>query len=348
MRKLLRRGIVVVVAILLAAYFFRPVPSARHPLDTAPRRLEAIRRAQVWIPTDVRDKDLRRGPQGPGAFLPDQLIACDYVSASFEGKSPKFECDVSADDRLKVKYGPDNGEVYAEVAATRLFWALGFGADRVYPVRIRCHGCPADYTGKADPARTVIVDPATVERKFDGKPLGTGEDSGWTWPELDLIDPSAGGAPRAHVDALRLLASMLQHTDSKAENQRLVLLPDGRPFMLVHDLGLTFGRANILNANRVGSADFGDWAHTPVWAMGKGCIAGIERSYTGTLDHPRISEAGRAMLSRLLDQLTLAQVEDLFDISRIAERSHRSVTDWVEAFDRKRTEIRDRRCDEGP
>jgi len=43
----------------------------------------------------------------------------------------------------------------------------------------------------------------------------------------------------------------------------------------------------------------------------------------------------------------LAQVEDLFDSSRIAERSHRSVTDWVAAFDRKRAEIRQRRCDAG-
>jgi hypothetical protein len=343
-RKLGVRSVVVVTAILLAAYFFRPVPSARHPLDPTPRRLDAIRRAQVWQPSDVRRKDLRRGPQGPGAFLPDQLIVCDYVPASFEGKSPKFECAAPGDDRLKVKYGADNGEVYAEVAATRLFWALGFGADRVYPVRISCHGCPADYQGKADPARTVLVDPASVERRFEGTPLGTDENSGWTWPELDLIDEHAGGAPRAHVDALRLLASMLQHTDSKAENQRLVLLPDGRPFMLVHDLGLTFGRANILNANRIGSADFSDWAHAPVWARGSGCVADIERSYTGTLDHPRIGEQGRAMLSRLLDELTSVQIEDLFDVSLITERSHRAVTDCVEAFDHKRAEIRARRC----
>lgn len=343
MRRLLIRTAIAVSAVLMAAYFFRPTASATRPLSRQPERLDAIRRAQVWSATNVRAKDMRRGPEGPGAFAPNQLVRCDYVDAPLDGKSPKFECALSADDRIKVKYGADNGEVYAEVAATRLLWALGFGADRLYPIRVECHGCPKDFTGPADPARIELVDPATAERKFPGAPVDDGA-RGWTWPELDLIDEAAGGAPRAHVDALRLLAAMLQHTDSKAVNQRLVILPDGRPFMLVNDLGLTFGRANVLNRNRVGSVDFGAWAHTPVWAPGPGCVANIERSYTGTLDHPRIGEEGRAMLSRLLDELSVEQIQDLFDVSRMAERSHRSVTDWVEAFEGKRAEIRGRRC----
>ena len=344
MRKRLVRGGLLLATMAVAGYVLRPVASARRPLDPSPRRLDAIRRAQVWLPGNVRTKDLRNGPQVPGAFRPDELVECDYVEDTFDGKSPKFECALSADDRVKVKYGAENGEVYAEVAATRLLWALGFGADRVYPVRVRCRGCPHDFKGKAESANVEIVDPATAERKFDGYPLQGAEGSGWTWPELDLVDESAGGAPRAHIDALRLVAAMLQHTDSKAVNQRLVVLPDGRPFMLINDLGLTFGRANILNRNSVGSADLSDWAHTPVWAIGGDCVANIERSYTGTLDHPRIGEPGRAMLSRLLDELSRDQIEEMFDVSRIAERSRRSVTDWVEAFERKRNEIRERRC----
>jgi hypothetical protein len=333
------------VAIVFTAYYvFRPVASPRRPLDASVSRLDAIRSAQVYLPTDVRHKDLRRGPRERGGFAPNQLVRCDYLQAAFDGKSPKFECALAADDRVKVKYGADNGEVYAEVAATWLFWALGFGADRVYPVRVECHGCPAGFEGSADPLRTVLVDPASIERKFDGAPLVSSAGAGWAWPELDLIDEHAGGAPRAHVDALKLLAAMLQHTDSKPVNQRIVILPDGRPFMLVQDLGLTFGRANVMNRDRIGSVDYGGWAHTPVWAPGPGCVANIERSFTGTLDHPRIGEAGRALLSGLLDQLSREQIEDLFDVARFAERSRHSVTDWTEAFLHKRAEIRDKHC----
>ena len=68
-------------------------------------------------------------------------MTCDYVEEKQTG-TPKFDCAISADDKIRVKYGEQNGEVYSEVAASRLLWALGFGADRVYPVKVVCNGCP--------------------------------------------------------------------------------------------------------------------------------------------------------------------------------------------------------------
>ena len=42
---------------------------------------------------------------------------------------------------VKVKYG-NTGEIHAEIAASRLLTALGFGADRMFLVpRLRCYGC---------------------------------------------------------------------------------------------------------------------------------------------------------------------------------------------------------------
>ncbi len=72
-----------------------------------------------------------------------------------------------------------------------------------------------------------------VERKHYGRPIETQDVEGWAFFELDLIDQKKGGAPRAHVDALRLLSVFLAHWDNKSENQRLVCLsdkdwPDGR------------------------------------------------------------------------------------------------------------------------
>src|SRR3954452_24086174 len=56
-RRLLIRTAIIVAAIVMTAYFFRPVASATHPLSRKPGRLDAIRRAQVWMPGDVRVKD---------------------------------------------------------------------------------------------------------------------------------------------------------------------------------------------------------------------------------------------------------------------------------------------------
>src|SRR5438874_183920 len=37
-------------------------------------RLNYIRRAQVWKATDIPSMDLRSGPQGAGAFKPDEMV----------------------------------------------------------------------------------------------------------------------------------------------------------------------------------------------------------------------------------------------------------------------------------
>src|SRR6266853_297629 len=117
---------------------------SKHPVLSPEARLVAMRRAQVWKATPVPAMDLKAGPQGPGAFAPNETVTCDYFEKKMGGRSPKFACKLAKDDELKVKYGKENGEVYGEVAATRLLWALGFGADRMYPVKVNCRGCSAD------------------------------------------------------------------------------------------------------------------------------------------------------------------------------------------------------------
>ena len=238
-------AVVALVAVNAACVHPTPLP---HGGDAhAARRLAAIRRAQVWAPTDIPAMDLRLGPQGPGTFLPNQVVECEYVDKPQKGRSPKFLCSLGSHDELKVKYGRSNGEVYGEVAATRLLWALGFGADRMYPVRVICRGCP-DNVGTAATGGVRVVDPAAIERKLDAW-KAEGQDRGWSWAELDLIDEARGGAPLAQRDALKLLAAFMQHSDTKPEQQRMVCLDRQceRPFLLLDDVGLTFGRANLVN-----------------------------------------------------------------------------------------------------
>jgi hypothetical protein len=322
--------------------------------DTDARRMAAIRRAQVWAPTEVATMDLRAGPQGPGAFAPDEIVNCDYRDKPLGGTSPKFACVRPPDDQLKVKFGRNNGEVFAEVAASRLLWALGFVADRMYPVRVVCHGCPPEIQG---------TEMASIQRKAPGHELKTPTIAGWAWPELDLVDPRAGGAPHAQRGALTLLAVVLQHTDSKPDQHRLLCL-DARSkdevedschasVMMVHDLGMTFGHANLFNRAAVGSVNLQQWASTPVWMTGtSACVANMPKSQTGTLDSPLIAEEGRRFLADLLLQLTDGQLHDLFEVSRFQRHGTAtpdspdttSVAQWVDAFKKKRAEIVDRSC----
>jgi hypothetical protein len=327
---------------------------------TEGERTEAIRRATVWSPTRVAAVNFKAGPRDKNAFAPYQWVACDFKDEESGGKSPKFTCVTSRGRKLKVKYGPDNAEVIGEVLGSRLLWGLGFAADKMYPVRVRCRGCSEDPENDKKPAgRAIEFDPAVIEWKLAGRTLESAPGSGWKWSEIDDIGPGAPRDARSHREALKLLAAFVQHTDNKADNQRL-LCPEGKtvgrtgcraPVLMIHDVGLTFGRAALFNKNE-NSVRLAAWADVPVWKDPERCVAQLKGSLTGTLSDPVIREEGRAFLAGLLAQLSDAQLRDLFEIAGVARRDADKkepsapgpVDDWVNAFKKKRAQIVEHRC----
>jgi hypothetical protein len=82
-------------------------------------------------------------------------------------------------------------------------------------------------------------------------------------------------------------------------------------------------------------------------------VGNLDKSFSGTLDKPVIGEAGRRFLAVLLQQLSDAQLHDLFDVARVnlrvREPGHAlsgfpSVDEWVSAFKQKRDAIVSKRC----
>ncbi len=228
-------------------------------------RARYLRMAQVWTDRRTGELDLRIGPVEGLAFDPSRGITCDYHTpgVALGGATPKFLCQVG-NDVFKVKYVPSrrygtsrprgrsgDREIYAELAGTRLFWALGFGADRVFLVPLRCHGCPSSpHDGPNDRERqsgryrqsTRPLGTVLIEKRFDGATIEESSDQGWKWTELSALVgqsppavdrlPSSPGtawmpARREHVDALQLLQVFVQHGDCKPEQQRLVCLREG-------------------------------------------------------------------------------------------------------------------------
>jgi hypothetical protein len=153
------------------------------------------------------------------------------------GKTPKFTCRTPDGRSIRVKYfsgDPEKGnrEVFAEVVATRLFWALGFPADRVYPITVNCQDCPADPMHGTGPraARKYL---GVTEPHFAGELIlsHSNPDQGWKFGEVEgaiagLPDGPDKARRRTEFDALSLLASFIQHGDRKAPNQRLACLGD--------------------------------------------------------------------------------------------------------------------------
>lgn len=334
---------------------------------TKDERREYIRRAQVWHPTQVATRNLARGPEGPKSFAPHQAITCDYVETPPSGTTPKFNCKMPDGDVIRVKYGRTEGEVFAVVAATRLFWALGFAADAAYQVKVKCRDCPTDPWRATQPRlREATFDPAMVERRTAGEEIAHGPQQGWKFKELDLVDAAAGGASRAQRDALTLLAAFVQHGDNSSNNQRLVCPESAlkkdkdrttctEPLMYISDLGSTFGRGNFWDQSTIGRANYKEWSRVPMWDDPATCRAKLgAKLREPTLKDPVVTEAGRRFLADLLAQLTDEQIRDMFEAATIDQRGWRTPGDeeknngtidqWVDAFKKRRAAIVDHHC----
>lgn len=381
----------IAVCFVSALLLFPLTASAREsltlPTPTSGERTEYIRRARVWEPADVASRDLFNGPEGRLQFAVDQEISCDFVPQPLGGFTAKFLCRLEDGTIVKVKYEEEDRykEEFGEVLGTRLFWALGFHADKMLPVRVVCRGCPRhpweyldarshsplDEQGLMRPlppeaeVGTYAFDPAAIEEALDAEPIQERKHQGWSWKSLKLVDQNLGGASKAEIDALRLLNAFVQNADNKGKQNALACprdeLVEGdagrvtcrRPILYVDDLGSVFGRGGF-TTGYAGRVDYAGWEERPVWRNRDSCrarlaaIGGIFRR--STLRDPVIGEAGRALLSRQLEQLSDAQIADLFRAARI-ERLHQTIPDgasgrrdvtledWVELFKKKRAEI---------
>jgi hypothetical protein len=337
----------------------RPAASATPPSAgvTPAVREAALARARVWLRPAVPpgEADLERNnPGGPRALLGDELV-CTFRESQSRGQTPKFLCVMEDGEVVKVKSGKDNPEVFSEIAGARLLGALGFLTDEVYAIdRVRCLGCPPrpqdlSWWGRLLRRRPpeVVFEMAAVERRLPGHSLR----SGWAWYELARVDARLGGASRAELDALRLMAVFLAHWDNKAENQRLScqggLAADGtcvEPVAFIRDVGGSFGP---------GKVDLARWRTIPIWTDRATCKVSLRKlPYRGgTFPDSRISERGRALLAGLLGQLSDAQIRGLFSGARFPlYMGHSSGGDdleaWVAAFRAKVTEITENRCPE--
>ena len=347
---------VVVVAITASRATERPdVQASSTPTKKAvslEERAATLSRAAVWQKPAV---EIEKANLGPALDQPDS-IACKFILDAPNGTAPKFDCTLDSGERIRVKYGR-TPEIPSEIAASRLLHALGFGSDTVTLYEhVRCFGCPkdpfitmkaVDFTG-AEGLYSKLVNYDTfedfewalVERKHPARAIEAGKLEGWAFHELDQIDEAKGGAPRAHIDALRLLAVFIAHWDNKSENQRLVCLsqqdwPEGgrceKPFGMLQDVGGAFGPRKV---------DLSGWQAAPIWGNRETCVATMASlPYKGATFNPvPITEAGRRHLASLLEPLTDNQIEDLFAGARFDKKKSfmtapaKPVSEWVRVF----------------
>jgi len=338
--------------------------------DAPTQRRDVLRRATFIVPAGFQH--LRDSL--PADLRLHALPACRLAPSELSGTTPKFDCVFAGGETIKVKYGHD-AEIHGEAAATTLLRLLGYASDVVTIVpRLRCYGCPRHPFAAMHLRRSFHVpfvreqvddgftdfEWVAVEYKFPAPAIETDQVSGWEWRELDRSD-----APRAEVDAFRLLAAFLAHWDNKSSNQRLVCLDrlprqsakrDGgpsrsalrrdrvcaTPLAMIQDLGASFGPPKVNLAR---------WRDLPVWHDRASCTLSMRAlPYEGaTFEDIRVSEAGRALAASRLSAISDEQIERIFFDARFPQfqagtDAERDLRAWTGAFKSRVNQIATARC----
>ena len=321
------------------------------PAELWAKRNDALTRAKVFREDLLQQTRIDLAADLNAGVVDTRLSECKYRPDEVSGTTPKFDCVLGNGDKVKVKYGFTR-EIPSEVAATRLLHALGLGADHVSRVEtVRCYGCPfqpfhvrslwelihvTDYMDKRlDFSRYRDFNNVSVERNLEGEAIEAGPERGWAFFELNKIDPSQGGATRAEVDALRLVAIFLHHWDNKTSNQRLTCQnsksPDCKhPLAMIQDVGSEFGPKKVSLSN---------WRSRPVWADHASCTVSMRgMPYDGgTFEDVQISEDGRRIVAARLQRFSRADITALFTAAGFED-----VPEWVAAFEDKVRQIAER------
>lgn len=346
-------------AVLYRQWVASPIQPVKNPTwyiqVSSVARASYVSRAILWEPRDIAGltaEQIRLGE--PGTLQLDQVISCTYVYRTRKelgGTTPKFECRDGNGETHRIKYG---AKVHTTVAASRLLWALGFGAPVSTPVKVLCDGCSSDPWNKLRPIHgKSTFDEAVIQEPKRGKEITISgeEEVGWSWAQdLPLVSEQKGGASRAQIDALKLIAVLVQHGDSKSAQQKLICRPQDydsgndfcrQPYMYIYDLGKTFGSGGL----KVHPLNYEKWKHESIFKDRTKCIGNLRQNVGNGregLMFPEISERGRLFTANLLKAFIAdrSRITAMFAVAHFdAVQPKHPVDDWTDVFISKAREI---------
>ncbi len=212
--------------------------------DAAPVETTQAEPAVLWRdPINMASRNLFYGaggrahqPHGPFTFLEEDR----------NGSNPKFTIVDRDGTKWKVKLGV---EARPETVATRLLWAIGFGADEDYFVeQFRVGGMPAKlHRGQDLIAPDGSIQNARLERESKSKKLGD-----WKWRHNPFEHAREFGG-------LRVMMALINNWDLKDQNNAIRETQDtpgnAERIYYISDLGATFGTNGIARPRAISKGD---------------------------------------------------------------------------------------------
>lgn len=255
----------------------------------------AGRTAVLWKdPGDIAARDLfwgngakDRAPQPPFTFLEEDT----------DGTQPKVIVRDAKGREWSVKFG---GEVHSGIAASRIVWALGYGADEMYYVE---NGTISGATGLKTAARSIGPDGAFTKASFrlrDARSERAKER--WTL----ATNPFVGSK---ELSGLAILMTMIGNWDIQGDRNNRIFANGNEDLYVITDLGATFGKMGTLLQPR-SKWDLADFQKEEFIEKVEDGM--IDLDYEGYGGINKVSIEHARWFAGLVAQLTDAQLEDAF------------------------------------
>jgi hypothetical protein len=212
----------------------------------------------LWAdPGDARTLNLFWGPGGE-KHQPQPPVA--FLEEDMHGTSPKFDVRDSADRKWKAKLGL---EAKPETAASRLLWAVGYGANENYFfAELQVTNLPAtlrrgqNLAGKGGPVPDVRL------QRHSGKRIGN-----WNWRHNSFYGTR-------EFNGLRVMMGLIANWDLKDGNNGIFEDEKHSAPKLyeVSDVGTAFGTAGKSYSDKVSKGNLAAYCRTKL-------IAHVHRDY---------------------------------------------------------------------
>jgi hypothetical protein len=206
----------------------------------------------IWRdPGDVRSLNLFWGPGGE-QHQPQPPVT--FVEEDMHGTSPKFDVRDSNDKKWKAKLGL---EAKPETAASRLLWAVGYGANENYFFpQLQVTNMPATLQRGQNLAGHGGLVPNVRLQRHSGKRIGD-----WNWRH----NPFYG--TREFI-GLRVMMGLIAKWDLKDDNNGIFENEKqaGPRLYEVSDVGTAFGTAGKKYSDKQSKGNLGAFARTKLIA----------------------------------------------------------------------------------
>lgn len=219
-------------------------------------------------PGDIRSKDLFYGPGGKSG---QPALPVKFLNEDLKGTSPKFDVRDSNGRKWRAKLGPESRP---ETVATRLLWAVGYGANEDYffetlevedlPTQLQrgqqfVSAAPSPHAQKQDPPAIVTSGPGEIKAvRLQIHPAGEKkEGKSWNWRH----NPFYG---TREFNGLRVMMALINNWDLMDDNNAVYQDPSdpAKALYMVTDVGASFGKTGKSYSEKISKGNLKAYVHS--------------------------------------------------------------------------------------